>query len=81
MKANKMEKVVAEVVEKLEKLKQGELASELSWCWISYKSDQNPIGVIDKAGLALAAFKAAREKNSKSVAKKLVEDLEKALDA
>ena len=80
MKANKMEKLVAEVVGKLEKLNQADLASELSWCWVSYKNDQNPVGVIEKSGLALAAFKSARDKNSKSVAKKLVEDLEKALD-
>lgn len=79
MKANKMEKLVTEVVGKLEKLNQADLASELSWCWVSYKNDQNPVGVIEKSGLALAAFKSARDKNSKSVAKKLVEDLEKAL--
>jgi hypothetical protein len=79
MKAEKMEKLVAEVIEKLGKLKHTELASELSWCWVSYQNDQNPVGVIEKAGQALAAFKEAREKNAKAVAKKLVDDLEKAL--
>ncbi|HSF53488.1 MAG TPA: hypothetical protein VLA71_07040 [Algoriphagus sp.] len=79
MKVDKMEKLVAEVIEKLEKLKQTELAADLSWCWVSYQNDQNPSGVVAKATQALAAFKEAREKNAKAVAKKLVEDLEKAL--
>ncbi len=79
MNAVKMEKVVAEVIAKLEKIKQTELASELSWCWVSYQNDSNPVGVAEKAALALDAFKAAREVNSKAIAKKLVEDLEKAI--
>ena len=79
MNAVKMEKVVAEVVGKLEKIKQAELASELSWCWVSYQNDGNPVGVLEKAGLALDTFKDLREKNPKAIAKKLVEDLEKAL--
>jgi hypothetical protein len=79
MKADKMEKLVTDVVEKLEKLKLTDLASELSWCWVSFTNDQNPVGVIAKSELALVAFKEAREKNAKAVAKKLVEDLEKAL--
>lgn len=79
MNAVKMEKVVAEVIGKLEKIKQTELASELSWCWVSYQNDGNPVGVTEKAGKALEAFKVAREQTSKAVAKKLVEDLEKAL--
>jgi hypothetical protein len=79
MNAVKMEKVVAEVIAKLEKIKQTELASELSWCWVSFQNDSNPVGVAEKGALALDAFKAAREVNSKAVAKKLVDDLEKAL--
>ncbi len=79
MKVEKMEKLVAEVIEKLGKLKHADLAADLSWCWVSYQNDKNPEGVIEKASQALAAFKEAREKNAKSVAKKLVEDLEKAL--
>lgn len=79
METGKMEKLLPSVIEKLEKIKQGELASELSWCWVSFKNDANPVGVIEKAEKALAAFVDAREKNSKAVAKKLVDDLEKAL--
>jgi hypothetical protein len=79
MDSVKMGKVVAEVVGKLEKIKNQELAAELSWCWVSYQHDGNPVGVVEKAGLALEAFRELREKNSKSVSKKIVEDLEKAL--
>ena len=60
-------------------IKETELASELSWCWVSFQNDSNPVGVAEKGALALDAFKAAREVNSKAVAKKLVDDLEKAL--
>ncbi len=79
MNADKMTKLVADVTEKLEKLKNAQLAAELSWCWVSFQNDQNPTGVIEKATQALAFFRAAREKNAKAVAKKLVDDLEKAL--
>lgn len=36
MKAEKMEKLMAEVIEKLEKLKHADLAADLSWCWVSF---------------------------------------------
>jgi hypothetical protein len=79
MNSQRMEKVVTPVIEKLEKLSQVALASELSWCWGSYQNDQNPSGLVEKSEAALSLFRAAREKNSKAVAKKLVEDLESAL--
>ncbi len=75
----KMEKVVAPVIEKLEKLAERELAAELSWCWGSYQNDQNPSGLVAKGEAALDVFQAAREKNSRSVAKKLIDDLQAAL--
>ncbi|MGM0945057.1 MAG: hypothetical protein ACQEW9_07715 [Bacteroidota bacterium] len=80
MQVEKMEKTVTETVQKLEKLKLGDsLAAELSWCWFSYKNDQNPVGLVEKSEKALELFKAVREKNSRAVSKKLVEDLEKVL--
>ena len=42
MDTRKMEKVVTEVIEKLEKLEHNELAAELRWCWGSYQADGNP---------------------------------------
>ena len=79
MNSQRMEKVLTPVIEKLEKLSQGVLAAELNWCWGSYQNDQNPSGLVEKSEAALGLFKAAREKNSKAVAKKLVDDLEAAL--
>lgn len=72
------EKTIVSTLEKLEKLKlDANLHAELSWCWNSYVADNNPVGVIEKSKKALVLLKAKREENSKAVAKKLVEDLEK----
>lgn len=80
MNAEKVEKTITETIQKLEKLKLNDtLVSELSYCWVSFKSDNNPVGVIEKGRKALELLKESREKNSKAVSKKLIEDLEKAL--
>lgn len=72
------EKTIVSTLGKLEKLKLDEkLYAELSWCWNSYKYDSNPVGVIEKSKQALELFKAKREENSRAIAKKLVDDLEK----
>lgn len=80
MDARKMKKVVATVIEKLEKLEQAELASELRWCWGSFQADGVPSGLVKAGASALHVLQAAREKKGKSVAKKLVEDLVAALE-
>lgn len=81
MKVEKLEKTIPDVIQKLEKLKIGDsLAAELSWCWVSFKNDNNPVGVIEKSQKAIALFKEVREKNSRSVSKKLIEDFEKSLN-
>ncbi|PZX60409.1 hypothetical protein LV84_00687 [Algoriphagus ratkowskyi] len=81
MQVEKLEKIVPEVIQKLSKLKSGEkLAEELSWCWVSFQNDKNPVGLIEKSQQALVLFKEAREKNPKAVAKKLVESFENALN-
>lgn len=80
MNAEKVEKTILETIQKLEKLKMNDtLVAELSYCWVSFKSDNNPVGVIEKGMKAVEVLKEAREKNSKSVSKKLIEDLEKGL--
>jgi hypothetical protein len=72
------EKTIVSTLEKIEKLNLDEkLHAELSWCWNSFQYDNNPVGVIEKSKKALELLKAKREENSKAVAKKLVEDLEK----
>jgi len=81
MQVEKLEKTMPDVIQKLEKLKLGDsLAAELSWCWVSFKNDNNPKGVIEKSQEAISIFKEAREKNSRAVSKKLIEDLEKSLN-
>lgn len=80
MNAEKVEKTIIKTIQKLDKLKLNEtLVSEFSYCWASFKSDNNPVGVIEKGRKAVEVLKEAREKNSKAVSKKLIEDLEKAL--
>lgn len=81
MQVEKLEKMMPEAVQKLEKVKGGEtLAAELAWCWVSFQNDQNPSGVIQKGLEAVELFKEARERNSKAVSKKLIESLESALN-
>lgn len=81
MEVVKMEKAVAEAIKKLDKLNAGDtLAAELSWCWVSFKNDNNPAGVLEKSEKALELLKAEKEKNQRAVSKKLIQDLEKALN-
>lgn len=82
MKANNLEKTVEAAVEKMRKLKlEDQLIEEIQWCLGSYRFDQNPVGLIEKSGVALSALKAEKEKNSRAVSKKLLEDLEKVVFA
>lgn len=72
------EKTIVSTLEKIEKLNLDEkLHADLSWCWNSYKYDGNPVGVKEKCAEALELLKAKRASNSRAVAKKLIDDLEK----
>ncbi|UCS91476.1 hypothetical protein KZP23_11945 [Echinicola marina] len=78
MKTVALEKTVEATVEKLQKLKvEDQLIAELEWCLGSYRYDSNPSGLIEKSGVALTTLKAVKEKNSRAVSKKLLDDLEK----
>ena len=73
-----LEKTVETALGKLSKLKvNDQIVSELEWCLGSYKADQNPVGLIEKSRKALEVLKEEREKSSRAVSKKLIEDLEK----
>ena len=73
-----LEKTVETALGKLSKLKvNDQIVSELEWCLNSYKADQNPVGLIEKSRKALEVLKEEREKSSRAVSKKLIEDLEK----
>ncbi|QDH79586.1 hypothetical protein FKX85_11270 [Echinicola soli] len=82
MKTLTLEKTVEATVEKLQRLKiQDQLIAELQWCLGSFRNDQNPAGLIEKSSVALEALRAEKERNSRAVSKKLIEDLEKVASA
>lgn len=73
-----LEKTVESALGKLTKLKvNDQVVSELEWCLGSYRADQNPVGLIEKSRRALELLKEQKEKNSRAVSKKLIQDLEK----
>jgi hypothetical protein len=73
-----LEKTVELALEKLLRLKvNNQLISELEWCLGSYKADRNPVGLIEKSREALELLKEQKEKSSRTVSKKLIDDLEK----
>lgn len=81
MQIDKLEKALPEAIKKLAKLDTGAtLAEELEWCWNSFKYDNNPVGLVEKSRAALVLLKEAKEKNSRSVSGKLIENLEKGLN-
>jgi hypothetical protein len=56
-----------------------QLQADLQWCLGSYRADQNPAGLYEMAGRALAVLTEEKKKKTKGVPAKLVNDLEKAL--
>jgi len=81
MQIDKLEKVFPETIQKLAKFDAGTtLTQELEWCWNSFKYDNNPVGLIEKSRAALVLLKEAKERNSRSVSSKLIENLEKGLN-
>jgi hypothetical protein len=73
-----LEKTVELTLGKLVKLKvNDQVVSELEWCLGSYKADKNPVGLIEKSRKALELLKEQKEKSSRAVSKKLIQDLEK----
>ena len=76
--SNNLEKVSTEVLEKLQTLGiDDQLQRDLQWCLGSYRSDQNPSGLYDTAKKALMVFQIEKEKKTKGVTAKLIQDLEK----
>ncbi len=75
----KVEKAATNAKDKLTQLNiEEKLVAELEWCLGSYASDGNPSGLIEKGTEALEALKKFKESNPRKVAKKLIDDLEKA---
>lgn len=75
---NEIEQVSNEVLEKLQALDiEEQLQRDIQWCLGSYRADQNPIGLYGTAKKALLVFQIEKEKKTKGVTAKLIQDLEK----
>lgn len=75
---NNIDKVSTEALEKLQVLGiEEQLQRDLQWCLGSYRADNNPIGLYGTARKALTVFQAEKEKKTKGVTARLINDLEK----
>lgn len=75
-----IEKISEQVLSKLQALKiEHGLQADIQWCIGSYRHDKNPVGLYQMIERALPVLKSQREKNQRSVAAKLIADIEKAL--
>jgi hypothetical protein len=78
---NNIEQISAEALEKLKELGLDEqLQRDLQWCLGSYRADQNPIGLYGTAKKALMIFQNEKEKKTKGVTAKLIQDLQKVVN-
>ena len=75
---NNIDQVSSDALKKLEQLGiEDQLRRDLEWCLGSYRSDHNPVGLYEAAKRALTVFRAEKEKKTKGVTAKLINDLEK----
>ena len=73
-------KVSESILDKLKTLNlEPGLQSDIVWCLGSYRHDQNPVGLLEKAAQALTLFKAAQAKKTKGITAKFISDIESAL--
>ena len=83
MKLNQSDQVreacraAADAFRKLDKPEYTDIISRLEFCIGSYDFDQNPIGLIQHAKIALQMLKELKKTNSRKISKKLLDDLEK----
>lgn len=76
--SNNIEKVSEEALEKLQALGiEEQLQRDLQWCLGSYRADHNPIGLYGAVKKALTVFQTEKEKKTKGVTAKLINDLER----
>lgn len=82
MSVEKIEKAIVAAKDKMSDLGiEEQLVSEIEWCLGSYAHDGNPEGLYQKGEEALSALSEFKKTNSRKVAKKLIDDLTKALKA
>jgi hypothetical protein len=76
-----IEQISTDVLEKLQALGiEEQLQRDLQWCLGSYRADRNPVGLYDTARKALMVLKNEKEKKTKGVTAKLIQDLEKVVN-
>ena len=78
----KIEKACEAALEKFQKIsldKYADVQSKLEYVLGSYRFDGNPVGLYEVGAVALKSLKAYKKEKPRAVAKKLVDDLEKAL--
>jgi hypothetical protein len=77
-----VEKVSEAALAKLKALGiEHQLQADIEWCLGSYRSDKNPIGLLDMMSRSLSVFKDELKKKTKGVTAKLISDLEKVLSS
>jgi len=73
-------KVSESILDKLKNLNlEPGLQSDIVWCLGSFRHDQNPVGLLEKAEQALTLFKAEQAKKTKGITAKLISDIESVL--
>lgn len=82
MAAEKMEQTLKEAKDKLAQLGiEEQLVSEIEWCLGSYAHDGNPEGLYGKGAETVKALEKFKKTNPRKVSKKLLDDLEKAVNS
>ncbi len=80
MAVSKIESALTAAKDKLTSLGIEEaLVSEIEWCLGSFAHDQNPEGLYGKAEEAVVALEKFKKDNPRKVAKKILDDLAKAI--
>jgi hypothetical protein len=80
--ADLIEKACEDALTKLRAMKAApDLQADIDWCLGSYRHDKNPSGLYEMGEKALSVFNKAVAKNAKAVSKKLLTDLENALNS
>lgn len=74
---NGIEKVSEEALEKLRAIGiEEQLQRDLQWCLGSYRADHNPVGLYDIVRKVLLVLQDEKEKKTKGVTTKLINELE-----
>jgi len=79
----KIEKACRDARDKFEKLGDDftDIKAKLDWVLGSYNYDKNPVGLYDIGAQALEALREFKKEKPRQVSKKLVDELEKALQS